>query len=300
MIVFNLNETNFTINENPISFPIPFETLQQILGDLCRKKVTKSNTIYTWDDLGILAYSKDGKLVETLSIDLILEKYKFSPKKNFQGKFYFNETEIVPYYKAHKDKRVPLFKGDTSKALVLNTISVWFDVCDKEIEALEISAYNGPEKSTIPTDKYIIKPLEEAEITFQDFGFKLSIIQELMYNKNLITPAFDLFEFVDWYTKRDIDLEEEGYEPIKEVTQYFRDLPIPKRLAPEITKIYQDGGNNIYLNLLRFAEGWEDYWDIETTVDTIHFPNLKTAVLCYAKDHVLTELNEKGIQAEWI
>ena len=152
----------------------------------------------------------------------------------------------------------------------------------------------------IPEDKYLIKELNEELIEFSDFGFKLSIIQELMYNKELIQPKFDLFEFVVWYTKRDIDLEEEGYEPIPEVTQYFKDLPIPKKYASAITEIYQDGGNDIYMQLLRFGEGWEDYWDIEFIDDVKQFPNLKKAVLCYAKNNIVDEMNKIGIKAEWI
>jgi len=54
------------------------------------------------------------------------------------------------------------------------------------------------------------------------------------------------------------------------------------------------------MQLLRFAEGWEDYWDIEKTEDTKHFPNLKKVVLCYAKKNVFEEFNNKGIKAEWL
>jgi len=84
------------------------------------------------------------------------------------------------------------------------------------------------------------------------------------------------------------------------VTQYFKDLPIPKRLAEKVTEIYQDGGNDIYLNLIGFAEGDEECWDILSTEDVGYFPNLKKAVLCYAKDNVLKELSEKGIESKWI
>lgn len=77
-------------------------------------------------------------------------------------------------------------------------------------------------------------------------------------------------------------------------------MPIPKRLAPAITKIYQDGGNAIYLQLLRFGEGWEDFWDIETAEDAKHFPYLKKAVLCYAKENVLDKLNSMGIKASYL
>ncbi|GAA4237923.1 hypothetical protein GCM10022291_26400 [Postechiella marina] len=300
MIRIKLSEENFSINDVPFSFPIEIKLLSKVLSATKRKTKTKYNTIYTWDELGILAYSKNGKSIESLTLELKKEDFKFSSKNKFQGHFLFDQEEILTYYKLNKTKRVKLFKGDSSGALVLNNVSVWFASKKNNIEALVIKAYESSSLPKIPKNKYAIKKLEEEEITFLDFGFKLAIIQELMYNKELIKPKFDLFEFVLWYPKRDIDLEEEGYEPIEEVTQYFKDLPIPKRLASEITEIYQDGGNDIYMQLLRFGEGWENYWDIETAMDAKQFPNLKKTVLCYAKDTVIDELNNMGIKSEWI
>jgi len=300
MITLKLSQNDFRINDTSLNFPIEIKVLENVLLVPNRSIKKKHNTIYTWDELGILAYSKNGNTIDSLLLGLKKEDFDFSPKEIFTGKFYFEEEEITTYYKKNKDKRIKLFDGDQSGALVLNNISVWFDSNENKIEAIEISTFKGSSVTEIPKGKYIIKSSNEEQIEFSDFGFKLSIIQELMYNKKLITPEFDLFEFVIWYTKRDIDLEKEGYEPISEVTQYFKDLPIPKRLANEITEIYQDGGNDIYLQLLRFGEGWEDYWDIETAKDAKQFPNLKKAILCYAKENVLDELNNMGIKADWL
>ncbi|WP_281990685.1 DUF6892 domain-containing protein [Aquimarina aggregata] len=300
MIELSLSEEKFNINGVALSFPIEIEFLSKLLSVTKRTKKGKNNTIYTWDDLGILAYSKNGKVAESLLLELKKEDFDFSPKQIFKGKFYFDNEELISYYKNNKDKRIKLFDGDSSGALVLNNISVWFDSIDNNIVAIEIAAFKGSTIKEIPRDKYLIKELNEETIEFSDFGFKLSIIQELMYNKELLQPKFDLFEFVIGYTKREIDLEKEGYEPIPEVTNYFKKLPIPKKLASEVTEIYQDGGNDIYMQLLRFAEGWEDYWDIEKTEDTKHFPNLKKVVLCYAKKNVFEEFNNKGIKAEWL
>ncbi len=303
MIVINLTSTDFQINKLSLRFPIKIESLKSALGNFNRQTETKYNTIYTWDEYGILAYSKEGKTVESLLLNLEKEDTKFSPKNNFQGKFIFDNENSITYYKTNTKKRIKLFDGDDTGALVLNGISAWFN-CDTKtksvIKAIEISAYKSTIKNEIPKDKYLIKELDEAQIEFKDFGFKLAIIQELMYDKNLIEPKFDLYEFVAWYDKRKIDLETEGYEPILEVTQYFKDLPIPKKIATEITEIYQDGGNEIYLNLLCFGEGWEDYWDIKITEDAKKFPNLKKATLCYAKDNVIDELNEIGIKTKWL
>ncbi|WP_108803910.1 hypothetical protein [Aquimarina sp. Aq107] len=300
MIILRLSKSNFSINHTSISFPIEIEVLDKLLSGSRRKKKKKHNTIYTWDDLGILAYSKNDKVVESLVIELKDEDFDFSSKQIFKGRFYFEEEEVITYYKNNKNERIKLFDGDSSGALVLNNISVWFDTVDNNIEAIEISAFKGSTITEISKEKYIIKELDEEVIEFSDFGFKLSIIQELMYNKDLLKPKFDLFEFVIWYTKREIDLEKEGYEPISEVTNYFKKLPIPKRMANEVTEIYQNGGNNIYMQLLRFGEGWEDYWDIENTKDVKQFPNLKKVVLCYAKENVIDEFNKMGIEAEWL
>ncbi|WP_438712087.1 DUF6892 domain-containing protein [Aquimarina muelleri] len=300
MIKLYISQNNFTINDTSLNFPIEIEVLDKILLANKRTVKKKHNIIYTWDDLGILAYSKNGKVVESLLLELKKGGFDFSSKDIFKGQFYFDNEEVITYYKTNKDKRIKLFDGDSNGALVLNNISVWFDFDKNNMEAIEIAAFKGASIQKIPKDKYTIKEVNEELIEFSDFGFKLSIIQELMYTKEILEPKFDLFEFVIWYTKRDIDLEKEGYEPIPEVTQYFKDLPIPKKNATEITEIYQDGGNEIYMQLLRFGEGWEGYWDIENAKDAKHFPNLKKAILCYAKENVLNELNDMGIKSEWI
>lgn len=61
---------------------------------------------------------------------------------------------------------------------------------------------------------YTIKPLDEPIIEFKDFGFKVAVTQELMYYKELLQPKFDLYEFVDWYDKRAIDLRKRGTTPL--------------------------------------------------------------------------------------
>lgn len=35
-----------------------------------------------------------------------------------------------------------------------------------------------------------------------------------MYDKELLTPKFDIYDFVKVYEEREIDVDKEGYEPI--------------------------------------------------------------------------------------
>ncbi|WP_179335450.1 DUF6892 domain-containing protein [Winogradskyella costae] len=301
MIVLHLSSKGFQINSETIEFPASLTQLKACLNDNHRIIEGKNTTVFTWDDLGILAYSKNGEVAESITVALELEAYEFSPKQTFDGIFYFNNQDIVGYYMSHKQQHVKLFKGDRSGALVISEISAWFSVSSENINAIEISEYTPYVRgSGVPKDKYSIQPLEEEVLTFVDFGFKLSVIEELMYTKGLMDPIFDLYEFADWYQGREIDIDDEGYETIAEVTQYFKDLPIPKRLASEITDFYQDGGNDIYMNLSPFSGGAVDYWDIETALDAKQFPNLKKVTLCYATEAAYNEFEEMGIETEWL
>jgi len=284
-IQIECDDKSIKINGIEISFPIDLNTLIEIFG---KPSKIEHNLVWTvvWNDIGVYTdYVTSDNINDIKLLFSKKHKLKIFPNNFFTGNILINKELIS--IKTFKEKEL-------NKNSIQKLTYKWED----EFYSIVIGK-NYNYKEEIPKDKYAIKQLTEEQIEFTDFGFKLSIIQELMYTKELLKPKFDLYEFIEWYDKRQIDIEEEGYEPIPEVTQYFKDLPIPKRLAKEITEIAQDGGNDIYLNLLRFGEGWEEYWDIESIVDAKNFPNLKKVWLCYAKDNVLNEFNEAGIKAKW-
>lgn len=285
-ILIDCSDNAIHISNVKIDFPLHLNTLKEILGEASKQEHDLLWRV-VWDDLGI--YTDYASWDAILRINFLLSDehdLNHFPEKFFTGQIMVDEKEI-------QDE-------DFGK----------FDLKKNQVQQLTYKGKHKPYaisigknfdyKTEIPKGKYTIEPLDEEIIAFEDFGFKLSVIQELMYNKKLLQPAFDLHEFAKWYDKRTIDIEEEGYEPIPEVTQYFKNLPIPKRFAKELTEIYQDGGNKIYLQLLRFGEGWEEYWDIESIEDVKHFPNLKKATLCYAKDNIVEELNKIGIEARYL
>lgn len=97
---------------------------------------------------------------------------------------------------------------------------------------------------------------KKPKVKFNDLNFKLLVIEELMYNKNLLTPKFDLSQFIAEYHQREIDKEQEGYEVIPEVLAYFKGLDIPKDLLAKVTSLTQDcgvdGGAEIYSQIWPF------------------------------------------------
>jgi hypothetical protein len=136
---------------------------------------------------------------------------------------------------------------------------------------------------------------------FKDINFKLCALQILMYEKNLLTAKFDVWEFVENYTARKIDVDEEGYRIIPEVLHYFKNFPIDAALLAEIDEIYQDGGNEIYMKIIPFWDGEDDEFNVTSTEDVALFPNLKKMTIFYDKsDAILQELQSKGIDTKYL
>mgnify|MGYP001760148233 FL=1 len=136
---------------------------------------------------------------------------------------------------------------------------------------------------------------------FQDINFKLCVIQELMYNQNLIEPQFDIYQFAENHKDRKIDIDDEGYEIIPEALNYFKELEIPTELLTNVTEIYQDGGNDIYMQICPFWSGEDDQFNINETADVSLLPNLKKMTIFYGEDKtILDKLKEKNINAEYL
>jgi hypothetical protein len=143
--------------------------------------------------------------------------------------------------------------------------------------------------------------LKNMKIEFQDINFKLCVIQELMYNQNVIGPPFDIYKFAENHKDRRIDIDEEGYEIIPEAFSFFKELEIPTELLANITEIYQDGGNDIYMQICPFWSGQDDQFNITNTADVSLLPNLKKMTIFYGEDKtILDNLKQQNIDAEYL
>ena len=119
-----------------------------------------------------------------------------------------------------------------------------------------------------------------------------------MYNKELLKPKFDVYEFAEIKNVNGFSFTEDGYEPIPEVVEYFKTLEIDKRLAEQITEIYQYPGNEIYMNVAPQWDGEDDIFNIQSYEDISHFPNLKKMTLFETDPTIYEELRLKGIDAK--
>jgi hypothetical protein len=296
MINIEISEKLFTINGKSLSFPIAIDELKSVLSEpeLFKKKYNK---VYTFHEFGLLAYSKNGQVVESFSVIFDPDfKRDFSPKNKFNQSISIKGLAIDSFYKINKKKI------DTFGSMPFGSFNLYFDDNEDDILVFEIQEYVPPPPKPV-SDKYKIRKITGKKLVFTDFNFKLAVMQELMYNQKLLKPKFDLYEFVKFHTAREIDVEAEGYEFIAEVTDYFQQFEIEAALADKVTEIIQDGGNDIYLEVLRFWDGEDDVFNIRSFKDAAQFKNLKSVSLFYYAPEdrqVFEELKQHGIEYNFI
>lgn len=253
MTKLELSKTGFQINNINIEFPIDITVLKQALGDF-RYTKKQYNHIYTWDDQGIMAFSKEGDKVESLAVEFEVREYDYCAKSIFTGEFIFDGQELFQYYEDNKNKLVKLFKGDRSGAFILNGISIWFDKEDGKITSLSISVHEEKEKKiTAPIDPEfkLFEPL------WQEW---ISEINKIVSTNN------DYYNLTEGISEEDI----------QEHIELENDITIPPALVnfykvknvdyDPVTAVFQFGVNNWSYDLIPFqdiAEEWNSIQDLQ-------------------------------------
>ncbi len=283
----SINKNRLFINNKEIVFPIHIDLLIEIFGEPSRYDHDLLWNV-AWDNIGVFCFNESFENIFTIRfLQSKMSNNEFAPINLFRGKLVVNNENFTQ----KKFTNIEFEKIALSK----------MKYKDEEKPCGFYIGMNHSYKEEIPKDKYLIPQPKGDIIEFNGFIFKLAIIQELMYNQEILTPKFDLYEFAEWYKEREIDIEKEGYEFIPEVVQYFTDLPIKSNYAHLITEIYQDGGDEIYSQLIPFWTGEEDDFNIQSAEDAIHFPNLKKVTLFYEDTpKVINEFIEMKIEANYL
>ncbi|MDU0290298.1 DUF6892 domain-containing protein [Saccharothrix longispora] len=134
-------------------------------------------------------------------------------------------------------------------------------------------------------------------IQFADINFKLAVVQELMYNQDLL-PRFSLREYA---AEQGFTYDGGSVEAVPEALAYFEALEVPVELAEKITEIEMDGGNEIYLEIAPNWDGEDGLFDVDEFADLRHFPHLKSMTLFYTgNEEALETLRARGIEADWL
>ena len=308
-ITIDISNSGLLIN-NELLLEFSVSRLTETLGKPRITPITDMDSpysaMYLWDSLGIYAFEKKDGTLATLACRVLEDKdwqcrvtfdyFALRPKGLFTGKFTIAGKSPLSYIS--KEQSMDSFGLDIAldswNVSCLYTEKLSHDLEDLSKKAIvkrvaqETMPFRDYEVSYIPNEvpsskekdpnKWAFPLIEEKCVQFKNFNFKLAVVQELMYVQEVLKPKFDVYDFCENYTERDIDPEDYYFEVIPEVKKWFMDLPIPASLAALVTELYFDGGNEIYAQLIPFWDGEDDVFDIKslTEEDISQVPNLKT------------------------
>jgi hypothetical protein len=142
-------------------------------------------------------------------------------------------------------------------------------------------------------------------LNFKDLAFKLAVVNHLMYERKLLGDPLRAEAYLEKVRglkegeAYDV-IEEEGYEIIPEIKQYFEELEITEEMVQDIRKLESDGGDEIYLEIIPFWDGEDDVFDVKSAEDVDLLPNLKSAVLLFdfPGDELIAAFKAKGVELE--
>lgn len=259
------------------------------------------NALALYDELGIWCFAEpSGRIKE---INLLIERQKDTgkrlfPRELFNGEITFGgkapldavkEKQLRDAY-IYLDARIGEYQISLTLADAVRERIEKFSFAERlaksetgEIEGIvrnapvpisEICFYHDAKKSHAkPSDKYEIVRTNEPKLMFKNLNFKLAVMNELMYEKALLQPKFDVFEYC----------EERGIDPyadfgaLPQAKKWFKDYPVPANLAEQVSELYLDGGNEIYLQIAPDWDGEDELFDIKNidAAELAPFINLK-------------------------
>ena len=314
-----LKKDSLTILDSVFTPPFTLPQLAEKLGPArivlqngTRKSpITGRESPYTqalalWDELGLQGWlDEDEQIIKTLGVRVAAlgeyavrqtfdgavwigsKDYREASWKDFAG---FAHTLKLGGFTVYTRLPSPVPEEQSAQKAKLEALSAMVQISWKE-----------PEQKTAKAQKYKLSKPTEPVLHFDTFNFKLAVMEVLMYEKGLLIPKLDAYEFAREYSRRKIDIDAEGYEPIPEIHKWLEKYPVPERLALEVTEIEMDGGSEIYSQLYPFWDGEDGAFDLNTITEAElrQFPNLGHITLMSSKpEQVLPVLQRCGIKAD--
>ena len=306
MNTIDVSDHSLTINGSLLNFPLSYEEIKAVLGP-ARVETDETHGLhitYCYDDLGLefegspaylpnlkkqKAYVDPDHIIISLTLYVTGKQiYSFKsskPKSCYVGGLTFFGSKIDPgkmWPSAGFFGFTPGFLNEEGKKTETHVPgAVYIDqkteLYDRDRLLCDVGLTFEPTRPRSKVD-YTIQTPDEPCLTFDNFNFKLAVINELMYNRDVLQPYFDVYDYMA-FKKAHWNLE--TMSNIRAVVAYFRELPIPARFAELITEIEMDGSDDIYMHIAPEWDGEDDRFDITklSEAELKQFPNLKKMTL---------------------
>ncbi len=317
----HISKNSVFFDDKELKFPASYKEMVGVFGEPDRvyhEKNGMARTIYIYDELGIFFEDHDNAEKRLRALKAYIDDehtviyFRICFRDTSQDEHFIEDTTPTGQCRAKitcdedimgEIKAFPLsFHFDRAKAGYFSVIA-WSEGITEGYAAYTDSpewncsfSYNPP-KPEHYVHSYKLKKCKEEVLEFTDINFKLAVVQKLMYEKELLEPIFDIYRFAELYSGNPIDTDSDTM--IKPALNWFKKLPVPKRLAAEIETLRSDGGDDVYMNIIPQWDGEDDVFYIKsiTPEEIRQFPNLKS-VSVFAADEVLDVFRSCGIEVE--
>ena len=300
----NFNNNYMQLDGMKLKFPLSIDDVISVLGE--PEVIHEEREIsYIFHDVGMVfntcdkeciylkhrkAYIDEKHNIVNVSMyfgDKVESKWreKVLPNRVCKIDLSLNERPINIFFKHNERTGI----GDFNLIYWSKQKGVYYKMGNKPNAPISIS-YDPPRPKSSEVRDYTIKKVNGEVLKFDNLNFKLSILQILIYDLELLKPYFDVYEFAKQYKGEKLNLD--SMDPIEEVLDYFKELPIPKKLAKEITVIDMDGGDEIYANIAPQWDGEDEAFDVNDISDEElkQFPNLKKAICMTSNPSGINEI----------
>ncbi len=309
-MLVDVRDREVVIDGKVLSFPASYEELKEILGEASRIIPQENHcSQYVYDELGILV---DGDSITRMkkqksfvdmeylitAIKLIMNKEDLFhsdpvPENMFDGTVtvFSKSIDGLRKYSGYERHLYKNEAGDYEWTAIKTYIS-GKDEIDNTVNGKLNRSFTinfDPEKPK-SEENYNLTKVEEPVLSFHDFNFKLAVIQELMYDQEVIKPYFDIYDYLEFKKSR---ANTETEKNIRAAVKFFEEYEIPQRFAEKIEEITMDGGNEIYMNIAPLWDGEDDRFDLKklNADDVKQFPNLKKMTVLTSN---IEKLKEEG------
>ncbi len=288
----DISDTAVSINGQVLSFPISYDEIKEVLGE-ARIDIDDAHgrhITYFYDELGMefegspeyLSNLKRKKAYKDREHDIVSLTLYVTGEKLYE----FKDTKCEKNYVGNLSvlgKQID--KKETWKCILGYGYTPLIELDSKTKRDIQVSTtiytedegafYDGerllkdviitfePERPKCKVDYTIVQPEEEC-LVFDTFNFKLAVINELMYNQDVLKPYFDIYDYMA-FKKAHWNLETD--KNVRAAVNYFKELPIPAGLADYVTEINMDGGDEIYMHIAPEWDGEDDRFDFYTVTE---------------------------------